>query len=78
MVKRNDKTNTGEGGKDKRGRTVSDDVCGKYLSDMSTSVDVKSTVIHTSVNTFETSNVVFLTPNTTRGSLLVICQVENT
>jgi hypothetical protein len=49
MVKRNDKTNTGEG------RTVSDDTGGKSLSDTSTSVGVKSTVIHTSVNIFETS-----------------------
>jgi hypothetical protein len=29
MVKRSDKTNTGEGGKGKKGRTVSDDVGGK-------------------------------------------------
>ncbi len=95
--------------KAKKGRTVSDDPGGKYLSDTSTSVGVKSTVIRTSVNTFETSKskrgislntvlircrtndgiktiilssssgvVAFLTPNTTRGSLLVICQVENT
>ena len=35
--KRNEKTNTGEGGKDKRGRTVSDDAGGKSLSDTSTS-----------------------------------------
>ena len=65
MKKRNEKTNTGEGGKDKRGRTVSDDAGGKSLSDTSTSVcgqcvgesstGVKSTVIHTSVNIFEVS-----------------------
>ena len=55
MVKRNDKTNTGEGDKGKKGRTVSDDVGGKSLSDTSTSVGVKSTVIHTSVNKFEVS-----------------------
>jgi hypothetical protein len=55
MVKRNDKTNTGEGGKGKNDRTVSDDAGGKSLSDTSTSSGVKSTVIHTSVNTFETS-----------------------
>jgi hypothetical protein len=55
MVKRNDKTNTGEGVKGKKGRTVSDDVGGKYLSDTSTSAGVKSPVIHTSVNIFETS-----------------------
>ena len=36
-VKRNEKTNTGEGGKGKRGRTDSDDVGGKSLSDTSTS-----------------------------------------
>ncbi len=55
MVKRSDKTNTGEGGKGKKGRTVSDDAGGKSLSDTSTSVGVKSTVIHTSVNIFEVS-----------------------
>ncbi len=55
MVKRNDKTNTEEGVKGKKGRTVSDDVGGKSLSDTSTSVGVKSTVIHTSVNKFEVS-----------------------
>jgi hypothetical protein len=38
MKKRNEKTNTGEGGKGKRGRTVSDDAGGKSLSDTSTSV----------------------------------------
>jgi hypothetical protein len=37
MKKRNEKTNTGEGGKGKRGRTVSDDVDGKSLSDTFTS-----------------------------------------
>ena len=37
MVKRSDKTNTGEGGKGKKGKTVSDDAVGKYLSDTSTS-----------------------------------------
>jgi hypothetical protein len=55
MVKRSDKTNTGEGDKDKKGRTVSDDVGGKSLSDMSVSVGVKSTTIHTSVNMYEVS-----------------------
>ena len=65
MKKRNEKTNTGEGGKDKRVRTVSDDTGGKSLSDTSTSAcgqcvgesstGVKSTVIHTSVNIFEVS-----------------------
>jgi hypothetical protein len=50
-----DKTNTGEGGKDKKGRTVSDDAGGKSLSDTSTSAGVKSTAIRTSVNIFETS-----------------------
>ncbi len=38
MVKSNEKTNTGEGDKGKRGRTVSDDTGGKSLSDTSTSV----------------------------------------
>ena len=38
MKKRNEKTNTGEGGKGKRGRTDSDDTGGKSLSDTSTSV----------------------------------------
>jgi hypothetical protein len=56
MVNRNDKTKTGEGDRDKKGRTVSDDVGGKSLSDTSTSVGVKSTVILTSMNIFETSN----------------------
>ncbi len=37
MKKRNENPNTGEGGKDKRGRTVSDDEGGKSLSDTSTS-----------------------------------------
>ena len=55
MVKRNDKTNTGEGVKGNKGRTVSDDSGGKALSDTSTSAGVKSTVIHTSVNIFESS-----------------------
>jgi hypothetical protein len=55
MVKWNDKTNTGEGGKGKKGRTTSDDAGGKSLSDTSTSSGVKSTVIHTSVNIFEVS-----------------------
>ena len=55
MVKSNEKTNTGEGDKGKRGRTVSDDTGGKSLSDTSTSArgqcvgesstGVKSTVI---------------------------------
>jgi hypothetical protein len=55
MMKRNDKTNTGDGGKGKKGRTVSDDAGGKSLSDTSTSAGVKSTVICTSVNIFEVS-----------------------
>ena len=55
MGKRSDKTNTGEGGKGKKGRTVSDDAGGKSLSDTSTSVGVKSTAIRTSVNIFEAS-----------------------
>jgi hypothetical protein len=55
MVKRSDKTNTGEGGKGKKGKTVSDDEGGKSLSDTSTSTGVKSTVIRTSVNIFEAS-----------------------
>jgi hypothetical protein len=53
--KQTDKKNTGEGGKGKKGRTVSDDAGGKSLSDTSTSAGVKSTVIHTSVNIFEVS-----------------------
>ncbi len=44
MVKRNDKTNTVEGDKGKKGRTVSDNAGGKSLSDTSTSTGVKSTV----------------------------------
>ena len=55
MKKRNEKSNTGETVKDKRGRTVSDDAGGKSLSDTSTSVGEKSTVIRTSVNIFEAS-----------------------
>ena len=55
MVKRSDKTNTGEGGKGKKSRTVSDDSGGKSLSDTSTSAGVKSTAIRTSVNIFEAS-----------------------
>ena len=65
MVKSNEKTNTGEGVKGTRGRTASDDVGGKSLSDTSTSVcgqcvgesstRAKSTVIRTSVNIFEVS-----------------------
>ena len=55
MGKRSDKTNTGEGGKGKKGRTVSDDAGGKSLSDTSTSAGVQSTVIRTSVNIFESS-----------------------
>ncbi len=65
MVKSNEKTNTGEGGKGKRGRTVSDDAGGKSLSETSKSVcgqcvgesstGAKSTVIRTSVNIFEVS-----------------------
>ena len=116
MKKRNEKTNTEEGDKGKRGRTASDDVGGKSLSVTSTSecgqcvgasfTGVKSTSILTSVNIFEVSkrdkpqyfvdvvqdkrrtktiilnsssgDVVFLTPRTTRGILLLICQVQNT
>ena len=37
MVKRSDKTNTGEGVKGKRGRTASDDAGGKSLSETSKS-----------------------------------------
>ena len=48
MEKRNEKSNTGEAGKDKRGRTVSDDAGGKSLSDTSTSAGVKSTEIRSS------------------------------
>ena len=55
IVKRNDKTNTGEGVKGKKGSTVSDEAGGKSLSDTSTSAGVKSTVIRTSVNIFEAS-----------------------
>ena len=55
MGKRSDKTNTGEGGKGKKGRTVSDDAGGKSLSDTSTSAGVQSTAIRTSVNIFEAS-----------------------
>ena len=55
MKKRNEKSNTGEAGKDKRGRTASDDAGGKSLSDTSTSAGVKSTAICTSVNIFEAS-----------------------
>ena len=65
MVKRCGKTNTGEGVKGKKSRTVSDDAGGKSLSDTSTSArgqcvgesstGVKSTVIRTSVNIFESS-----------------------
>ena len=65
MKKRNEKTKTGEGGKGKRGRTTSDDVGGKSLSDTSTSVcgqcvgeistGLRLVVIRTSVNIFETS-----------------------
>ena len=65
MVKSNEKTNTGEGDKGKRVRTVSDDVGGKSLSETSKSVcgqcvgerstGVKSDVIWTSVNIFEES-----------------------
>jgi hypothetical protein len=61
----NEKTNTGEGDKDKRGRTASDDVGGKSLSETSksargqcvgeSSTGAKSTVIHTIVNVFEAS-----------------------
>ena len=60
MMKSNEKTNTGEGGKGKRGRTVSDDAGGKPLSATSkstrgqcvgeSSTGAKSTAIRTSVN----------------------------
>ena len=56
MVKSNEKTNTGEGGKGKRDRTVSDDAGGKSLSETSkpvcgqcvgeSSTGAKSTVIN--------------------------------
>ena len=49
------KNEYGRGWQSKRGRTVSDDVGGKSLSDTSTSTGVKSTAIHTSVNIFEAS-----------------------
>ena len=55
MKKRNAKSNTGESVKDKRGRTASDHVGGKSLSDTSMSAGEKSTVIRTSVNIFEAS-----------------------
>ncbi len=65
MAKSNEKTNTGEGGKGKRGRTVSDDAGGKSLSETSKSergqsvgersTGAKSTAIRTSVNIFEVS-----------------------
>ncbi len=44
----NEKTNTGEGGKGKRGRTVSDDVPGKSLSEASKrkTADTSSTLDH--------------------------------
>ena len=48
MKKRNEKSNTGEVVKDKKGRTASDDAGGKSLSDTSTSAGVKSTEILTS------------------------------
>ena len=48
MGKSDEKTNAGEGGKGKKGRTVSDDAGGKSLSDTSTSAGVKSTVIRCS------------------------------
>ena len=38
MKKRNEKSNTGEGDKGKRGRTVSDDAGGKSLNEKSKSV----------------------------------------
>ena len=65
MVKSNEKTNEGECDIGKRGRTASDDVGGKSLSETSRSVcgqcvgesstGAKSTVIRTSVNIFEAS-----------------------
>ena len=65
MGKSAEKTNTGEVGKGKRGRTASDDAGGKSLSETSTSArgqcvgesstGAKSTVILTSVNIVETS-----------------------
>jgi len=48
VCKQSDKTNTGEVGKGKKGRTVSDDAGGKSLSDTSTSAGVKSTAIRCS------------------------------
>ena len=90
MKKRNEKTNTGEGDKVKRDRTVSDDVGGESLSDTSTSTcghcvgesstgrtnDGLKTIILSSSS--ESDDVVFLTPRTTRGRLSIICQVQNT
>jgi len=55
MKKRNEKSNTGETVKDKRGRTASGDAGGKSLSDTSMSAGEKSTAIRTSVNIFEAS-----------------------
>ena len=62
MKKRNEKTNTGEGDKGKRGRTVSDDTGGKSLSEKSKTgcgqcVGEKSTgdVRHINTNIFEES-----------------------
>ena len=86
MVKSNEKTNTGEDDKGKRDRTVSDDAGGKSLSETSKSVcgqcvgesstGAKSTVIHTSVNIFETSkrdkSQYFV------DVVSLICQVQNT
>ena len=65
MVKRNDKTNTGEGDKGKKGRAVSDDAGGKSLTEThrsargqcvgESSTGAKSAAIRTNVNIFEAS-----------------------
>jgi hypothetical protein len=56
MGNRVEKTNTGEGGKDKRVKTTSDDPGGKSVSEKSkceNSTVGKSDVIHSSGNIFE-------------------------
>jgi hypothetical protein len=65
MVKSDEKTNTGEGSKGKRGRTASDDAGGKSLSETyksargqcvgENSTGAKSAVIRSSVNIFQVS-----------------------
>ncbi len=106
MVKRSDKTNTGQGGKGKKSRTVSDDA-GENLWVTRLRPRVWSQLWYTPVWTYlrcprgtsrntslirwrtndrikiiilssSSGDVAFLTPTTTRGSLLVICQVDNT